>query len=73
MSHVRDRRLRLRRLCLEDTISTFSVAKDFLSGDDRSGLHPCPEPLRHAVLVMQIFQVHSAPWVFRPTSGCPRR
>lgn len=27
--------MRLRRLCLEDTISTFSVAKDFMSGDDR--------------------------------------
>jgi hypothetical protein len=35
MSHARERNLRLRRLCLEDTISTFSVAKDFLSGDDR--------------------------------------
>jgi hypothetical protein len=32
----RDRRLRLRRLCLEDTIITCSVAKDFLSGDDGS-------------------------------------
>lgn len=36
MAHARDRNLRLRRLCLEDTISTFSVAKDFLSGEDRS-------------------------------------
>ena len=35
MSHARDRSMRLRRLCLEDTISTFSVAKDFMSGDDR--------------------------------------
>jgi len=36
MSHARARSLRLRRLCLEDTISTFSIAKDFLSGEDRS-------------------------------------
>jgi hypothetical protein len=35
MSHAKERNLRLRRLCLEDTISTFSVSKDFLSGDDR--------------------------------------
>jgi hypothetical protein len=35
MSHARDRSMRLRRLCLEDTISTFSVAKDFMSSDDR--------------------------------------
>ena len=73
LSTDRDRRLMLMRLCLEDTISTCSVAKDFLSGGDGSG--PASMSLIFPLCSTCNADISGSfmPEVLRRISGCPGR